>query len=93
MIIAAIVVGVILLIVVSIIVGMTWKSPMPVRIRVSSIGMLVCAALMCIRLGIDIYLGLSWTKSAGFVAMFIASSALVWFAGKKKIEQQSKNEH
>lgn len=90
MIIASIVFGVILVVSGAIIVGMTWKSPLPARIKVSVIGLLVCAALMCIRLGIDIYLGLSWTKSALFVGMFVASSVLVFFAGKKKIEQQSK---
>ncbi|MBE5507601.1 hypothetical protein QMY57_25760 (plasmid) [Mycobacteroides abscessus subsp. abscessus] len=92
MIIASIVVAIVFVVAAAIVVGMTMKSPLPVKVRVSSIGLLVCAAVMCIKLGIDIYQGDSWAKSAAIVGMFVASSALVWFAGKKKIEKQSSNE-
>lgn len=93
LIIAMIVVGTLMLVATAFVVGMTIKSPLPVRVRVSVVGALISAAILTIPLCIHIYRGDSWIWSATLVGGAIASSALVWFAGKKKIEQQSKNEH
>lgn len=93
MIIASIVIGVIILVGMAVAVGISFRSSLSTRYRVSAVCFLVSAGLMCVRLGMDIYLGLSWTKSAAFVAMFVIFSGLVVFAGKKKIQQQSNNEH
>lgn len=87
-----IVIGTIALVVMAFVVGMSMRSPLSIRVRISSICMLIGAAILSIKLGIDIHQGDNWVKSAALVAAAIGSAALVWFSGKRKMEQQSKHE-
>jgi protein-S-isoprenylcysteine O-methyltransferase Ste14 len=85
-------IGTVILVVTAFVVGMSMRSPLPVRVRVSTICMLVGAAILSIKLGIDIYQGDSWVQSALLVGAALASAALVWFSGKNKTESNPKHE-